>query len=118
MRALMRAQATESSSEPASSLNLESRVASAWRMSFLRPDRLLGLENGSRQLFDEQGYPIGPRDDLFADLIGQRLAGDDLLHHLGTRPVIEAVERHERDPRPPDPGRAKLGPEGDDDKHG
>src|SRR6266404_4749995 len=72
------------------------------------------LDHRLGQFLDEQRYAIGPIDDMFGDLLGQRLASGHPQDHLGALSRGQTTEADLCHVRAPDPGRRELWPEGDD----
>ena len=72
-----------------------------------------GLQHHLGQLFDKQRHPIGLGHHLLDHLGGQRLAVRHPAGHLRGLAPRQAIERHLGEVRAPRPGRAEVGPTGE-----
>ena len=69
------------------------------------------LQHAFRQFLYEQRHTVGAVDNLFDDLLGERLSSRDLQDQRGSIGPVETVQGQHTDARLADPGRLELRPE-------
>ena len=72
------------------------------------------LDDALGQFLDKQRHPVGAIGDLGDDIVGQRLAANDLRDQGGAVTPVQPIERQHRHLRLASPGRLELGAECDE----